>query len=64
MFLLLNSFGEPGVVIPSEYWNGGLGQDRAGIQLLSDDVNRAAGDLDSGLQGLPDGVQATEAGQQ
>ena len=33
MFLLLNPFGEPGVVIPIENRNGGLGQDWAGIQL-------------------------------
>ena len=40
------------------------GPDRTGIQLLGDDVHRAAGDFHPGLQGLPDGIQATEAGQQ
>ena len=64
MFLLLNSLGEPGVVISFENRDGGLGQDRPGIQFLGDDVHRAAGDLHPGLQGLPDGIQATEAGQQ
>ena len=60
MFLLLNAFGEPGMVIPFEDGDGGLGQDRAGIQLFGDDVHRAAGELHPGLESLPDGVQATD----
>ena len=64
MFLLLNPFGEPGVVIPIENGNSRLGQDRSGIQFLGHDVHRSAGDLHPGLQGLPDGIQATEAWQQ
>ena len=64
MFLFLNPLGESGVVIPIKNGNGGLGQNRPGIQFLGDDVHRAAGDLYPGLQGLPDGIHATEAGQQ
>ena len=64
MLLALNPRCKAGAVIRFEDRNRCLGQDRAGIELFGDQMNRAAADGDTGSQGLPDGVQTSEAGEQ
>ena len=64
MLLALNPRCKAGVVVLVQYRNRCLGQDRAGIKLFGDQMNRAAADGDTGVQGLPDGIQTPEAGEQ
>jgi hypothetical protein len=64
MLLAPNPRCKAGMVIRFENRNRCLGQDRTGIELLGDQMNRATADGDTGGQGLPDGVQTSEAGEQ
>ena len=64
MFLPVNSGGKiPGTVFGVD-GDGGLDQDRSGVDLLIHKVRRAAADGDPGGQGLADGVHPFETGQQ
>ena len=49
MLLLLDPFGERCMIITIEDGDGGLGQDWASIQLLSDDVHGAACEFHTGF---------------
>ena len=62
MFLQLNPLGQAVVIIRLQDRNGRLNQDRAGIQVLGDQVNRATSKADAGLESLANAIKPTEAG--
>ena len=64
MFLLLNPLGQAVVTVTVEYRHCCLNQDRTGIQVLCNQVNRATSESDPGLEGLADAIKPPEAGQQ
>ena len=56
MFLLLNPLGQAVVTVTVEYRHCCLNQDRTGIEVLCNQVNRATSKTDPGLEGLTDAI--------
>ena len=64
MLLAADASRQADVIIRFQHWNRRLGKDRAGIELLGDQVNGATADGHARGQGLPDSIQTLEAGEQ
>ena len=62
MFLLLNPPGQAVVTVSVQHRHSCLNQDRTGIQVLCNKVNRAPSETDTGLEGLADAIKPPEAG--
>ena len=62
MFLLLNPLGQAVVTVTVEYRHCCLNQDRTGIEVLCNQVNRATSKADAGLESLANAIKPTEAG--